>query len=300
MRTSTLRRVGTGAAAAALMSVAACSGGGGDSGTAGKPAGTGGAAEAGSVAALQQIREKTGTVRSARIEGTTEMGDTVSMQQTGTIGWADGLSGSLTITYTGGTMAEALKQGGGDGTVRARYLKDEYYADMGDAFAANVGGKHWVRYAYKDLAELGGPAGDVLEEQVQNSTPEQGVKALLAAGDVRKAGQEDVRGVSATRYSGTVDVAELTGRNSALDAEQLAALKEQLSAAGVTTQTVDIWVDRNDLLVKKTERGETAGGAFSSTVFYSDYGTKVSVEKPPAADTVDFKEILKQRGAGPS
>ncbi|MGW1205964.1 hypothetical protein [Streptomyces cyaneofuscatus] len=246
MRTSTLRRVGTGAALAALLSVAACSGGGGGSGTAGKPTGAS-VADAGSVTALQQIRKKTGTVRSARIEGTTEMGDTVSMKQTGTIG-----------------------------------------------------GKRWVRYAYQDLAELGGPAGDVLEEQVQNSTPEQGLKALLAAGDVRKAGQDDVRGVPATRYSGTVDVAELTGRNSALDAGQLAALKERLTAAGVTTQTVDIWVGEDDLPLKKTERGETAAGAFSSTVFYSDHGTEVSVEKPSAADTVDFKEILRQRAAGPS
>ncbi|RLV68855.1 31.2 kDa protein in rplA-rplJ intergenic region [Streptomyces sp. CBMAI 2042] len=299
MRTSTLRRVGTGAALAALLSVAACSGGGGGSGTAGKPTGAG-EADAGSVTALQQIRKKTGTVRSARIEGTTEMGDTVSMKQTGTIGWSDGLTGSLTLTYTGGTMAEALKQGGGDGSVRARYLQDAYYADMGEAFAATIGGRRWVRYAHQDLAELGGPAGDVLEEQVQNSTPEQGLKALLAAGDVRKAGQEDVRGVPATRYSGTVEVAELTGRNSALDAGQLAALKERLSAAGVTTQTVDIWVGEDDLPLKKTERGETAAGTFSSTVFYSDYGTEVSVRKPPAGDTVDFKEILRQRAAGPS
>lgn len=52
--------------------------------------------------------------------------------------------------------------------------------------------------------------------------------------------------------------------------------------------------------MKRTERGETAAGACNSTVFYSDYGTEVSVEKPPAADTVDFQEILKQQGAGPS
>nr|WP_199784454.1 hypothetical protein [Streptomyces sp. SID5594] len=95
-------------------------------------------------------------------------------------------------------------------------------------------------------------------------------------------------------------MAELTGRNRALDAGQLAALKERLSAAGVTTQTVDIWVGEDDLPVKKTERGETAAGAFSSTVFYSGYGTEVSVRKPPAGDTVDFKEILRQRAAGPS
>lgn len=127
------------------------------------------------------------------------------------------------------------------------------------------------------------------------------MKALLASGDVKKVGQEDVRGVTATHYSGTVDVAELTAKNSELDAGQLAEFKKQLSAAGVSTEKVDIWVDKDDLLVKKTERGQMKTGELNSTVFYSDYGTKVSVERPPASDSVDFKELLKkQQGASGS
>ncbi|MGW1296791.1 hypothetical protein [Streptomyces sp. NPDC002533] len=297
MRTSTARRMGTAlAAAAALTSMAACSG---SDGAGGSAKGKGDAvAKASPVAALKQVQQKTGGAQSAKIEGTTEMGSTMSMKQSGTIGWADGLSGALTITYTGGTMGEALKKAGGDGSVQARYFKDEYYANMGAGMAAETGGKNWIRYAYKDLAELGGAAGDVMKDQIQNSTPEQGVKALLASGDVKKVGQEDVRGVPATHYSGTVDVAELTAKNSSLDAEQLAAFKEQLALAGVTTQTVDIWVDENDLLVKKTERAEMKTGTVNSTLFYSDYGTEVPSERPAASDTVDFTELLKQ-GATP-
>ncbi|PCG86877.1 hypothetical protein CIB93_06620 [Streptomyces sp. WZ.A104] len=298
MRTSTARRMGTAlAAAAALTSIAACSGSDGSGGSSGSAKDKAGAvAKASPVAALKQVQKKTGGAQSAKVDGTMDMGDTMSMKQSGTIGWADGLSGEMTITYTGGTMGDALKQAGGDGPVRARYFKDEYYANMGDAFAAKAGGKHWVRYSYKDLAALGGAAGDVMQDQIQNSTPEQGVKALLASGDVKKVGQEDVRGVSTTHYSGTVDVAELTAKNSNLDAEQLADFKEQLALAGVTTQTVDIWVDKDDLLVKKTERGEMKTGAFNSTLFYSDYGTDVPQEKPSASDTVDFTEMLKQPG----
>ncbi|MDX5571254.1 hypothetical protein ACWGBY_04430 [Streptomyces griseus] len=295
MRTSTARRMGTAlAAAAALTSIAACSGSDSSGGSGSDKAGA--VSKASPVAALKQVQQKTGGAQSAKVEGTTEMGDTMSMKQSGAIGWSDGLSGALTITYTGGTMGDALKQAGGDGSVEARYFKDEYYANMGDAMAANLGGKHWIRYSYEDLAELGGASGDVMKDQIQNSTPEQGVKALLASGDVKKVGQEDVRGVSATHYSGTVDVADLTAKNSELDAEQLAAFKEQLALAGVTTQTVDIWVDKNDLLVKKTERGEMKTGTFNSTLFYSDYGTEVPSEKPAASDTVDFKEMLKQGG----
>lgn len=118
---------------------------------------------------------------------------------------------------------------------------------------------------------------------------------MLASGDVKKVGQEDVRGVATTHYSGTVDVAELTTKNSAIDADQLAELKKQLSDAGITTEKVDIWVDKDELLVKKTERGQMKTGELNSTVFYSDYGTDVTVEEPPASDTVDFQKLLEQQ-----
>ncbi|GHA79027.1 MULTISPECIES: hypothetical protein [Streptomyces] len=296
MTINTVRRAGVSlAAAAALISVAACGGPDGSAGSSG--ADGGGAVSTQAVAALRLVQKETGGAESARVEGTTVMGSSMSMKQSGAIDWTDGITGALEITYTGGTMGDALKQAGGDGTMRARYLKDEYYANMGDAFAANVGGKHWIRYGYADLAELAGASGEVMREQMQNSTPQQGVNALLASGDVKKVGQEDVRGVATTHYSGTVDVAELTAENSALDAGQLADFKKQLEQLGITTETVDIWVDQDNLLVKKTERGETKTGELNSTVFYSDYGTAVAVEKPAAGDTVDFKDILKQQGS---
>ncbi|MFD7429305.1 hypothetical protein ACFV6Z_20015 [Streptomyces sp. NPDC059818] len=292
MRTSTVRRVGLSVAvAAALTSVAAC--GGSDSKNEGGAAVT----RAEPIAALLAVQKKTGGANSAKVEGTTTMGTTMAMKQTGAIDWSDGISGALEITYTGGTMADTLKQAGSDGTMQARYFKDGYAANMGDAFAKQAGGKHWINYSYEDLAALSGASGDVMKDQMQNTTPDQGVKALLASGDVKKVGQEDVRGVAATHYSGTVDVAELTAKNSELDAAQLAAFKKQLSDAGISTEKVDIWVDKNDLLVKKTERGEMKTGELNSTVFYSDYGTKVSVERPPASDSVDFSEVMKKQQA---
>lgn len=300
MRTSTVRRVSLSVAvAAALTSVAACSGSDG-----GKTDNRGGdVVKADPIAALLSVQKKTGGERSAKVEGTTQMGTTMSMKQTGTIDWTDGLTGAMEITYTGGSMADAMKQTGGTGTMQARYFKDGYVVNMGDGFAKQAGGKHWISYGYADLAKLAGASGEAMKQQMQNTTPDQGVKSLLASGDVKKVGKEDVRGVSATHYSGTVDVAALTAKNSELDADQLEQLKKQLSDAGITTETVDIWVDDNDLLVKKTERGEMKTGELNSTVYYSDYGTKVSVERPPADDTVDFAELLKQQqaaGAGAS
>ncbi|MYT40305.1 hypothetical protein GTY66_30395 [Streptomyces sp. SID8356] len=53
--------------------------------------------------------------------------------------------------------------------------------------------------------------------------------------------------------------------------------------------------------MKKTERDESGIDATDSTVFSSDCGTGVPVERPQAADTVDFLDVLeRQPGIGPS
>ncbi|MER5279250.1 hypothetical protein ABT025_26395 [Streptomyces sp. NPDC002809] len=297
MRTSTVRRVGLAVAvAAALTSVAAC-GGSDDGGTTeGKEAGKGGGVvKVDAIAALLDVQKKTGAAHSAKVEGTTVMGTAMSMKQSGALDWSDGVTGNMEITYTGGAMADTMKKAGGTGTMQARYFKDGYAADMGAALAQQTGGKRWISYSYDDLAELGGASGAAMKDQMQNTTPDQGVKSLLASGDVKEVGKEQVRGVATTHYSGTVDVAELTAKTSKLDAAQLTALKKQLNDAGITTEKVDIWVDGNDLLVKKTERGQMKTGELNSTVFYSDYGTEVTVEQPPAGETIGFKELLQQQ-----
>ncbi|MCX4447452.1 hypothetical protein ACIOEZ_02075 [Streptomyces sp. NPDC087866] len=297
MLTNTVRRVGLSVAVvAALTSVAAC-GGSDDGGKGGSKKENRGSSvvKADPIAALVAVQKKTGQAHSARIEGTTTMGSAMSMKQSGSMDWSDGITGTMQITYTGGTMADSMKQLGGDGTMEARYFKGGYAANMGEAMAQQTGGKSWISYTYDDLAKIGGASGAAMKDQLETSTPEQGVKSLLASGDVKKVGQEDVRGVSATHYSGTVDVADLTAKSSNLDADEVTALKKQLADAGITTETVDIWVDENDLLVKKTERGEMKTGELNSTVYYSDYGIKVSVEHPPADQTIEFTELMKQQ-----
>ncbi|KAA0935602.1 hypothetical protein [Streptomyces apricus] len=289
------------AVAAALTGVAACSGsdsdGGSDPASGDDRGKSGTASRLSPIAALRSVEKSTGGADSAQVESTTTMGTMMSMKADGTLGWADGLTGNLTITYTGGTMADQMRQLGTT-SMEARYLPDAYYAKMGDKFAEQSGGKHWIKYAYDDLARLGGGSGAYMKDQMQNTTPNQSVKLLLASGNVKKVGEEKVRGEDTTHYSGTVDVADLAGQSSNLSADQLADLKRQLQQAGVTTETIDIWVNDDDLLVKKTEKGELATGSMSSTAYYSDYGVDVSVEEPAAGDTADFKDLMQTQPAG--
>ncbi|MGX1271752.1 hypothetical protein [Streptomyces phaeoluteigriseus] len=304
MKGTNARRAGLSIVAVAVLTgVAACgpgdSGGRGDGESSSSASSSGEGTGVSPIAALRTAEKSTDGADSAKVESTTTMGSVMAMTADGSLGWGDGLTGTLTITYTGGTMADTMRQMGAT-SMEARYLPDAYYARMGDVFAEQAGGKHWIKYPYEALESLGGGSGAYLKDQMENSTPNQSVKLLLASGDVRRVGEEKVRGQRTTHYSGTVEVADLATRNSSLSESQLADLKEQLEQAGVTTETVDIWVDEENLLVKKVEKGQSANGSYSQTAYYSDYGTPVDTEVPPAADTADFSELLQRQGAGPT
>jgi len=299
MKSTNVRRVTLSiAVATALSGVAACtSSGSGGSGKDHSASGKG-ATHISPVAALRTVEKSTDSADSARVESATTIGSQLSMKSDGALDWGDGIQGTVTITYTGGTSAELMRQTGTT-SMEARYLPDAYYAKMGAKFAEQVGGKHWIRYAYADLANLAGGSGALLKDQMRKTTPNQSVKLLLASGDVKKVGSEQVRGVDTTHYSGTVDIADFARKNASLPASQLAALKKALTQAGVSTETVDIWVDGKDLLVKKVEKGTMSAGEYTQTAYYSDYGTKVSARTPPASDTADFTELVKQqKGTG--
>ncbi|GGV57088.1 putative lipoprotein [Streptomyces longisporoflavus] len=296
MNSTTMRRAGLSiAVAAALTGVAACgSSGGGEGEGEGKGEDKGSVALS-PVAALRTIEDKTDDADSAKIEGKTVMGSKMSMDMTGSMKWSDGITGNMTATLTGGTQAQQMEQMG-QSKIDYRYLKNGFYANMGDKFAAQAGGgKHWIEYDYATLAEISGAAGDAFKDQMQNSTPNQSVKMLLASGDVKRVGEETVRGTKTTHYSGTVDAADFTGKNTDLDAGQMEELRKQFKQVGLSKQTIDIWVDGDDLLVKKAEKGEMADGEFSQTAYYSDYGTPVSVEKPAASDTMSFKDLMNRQ-----
>jgi hypothetical protein len=240
-----------------------------------------------SLPALRTAERSTERARSARVRSTTVMGAQLSLTADGVLAWRDGLSGSLTIDYTGGTAAETMR-GLGVTSMEARYLSDAYYARMGDTFAAKTGGKHWLRYAYDDLKTLGGGAD--LADQMRSTTPNQSVRLLLDSDDVRALGQETVDGQTTTHYAGTVDVEDVTDTG----------LRQRLQDADVTAETVDVWINDRNLLVKKVEKTSTANGRVTQSAHYSDYGVQVAVRRPPAADTEDFKALLSQSSTNPT
>ncbi|MFE0375434.1 hypothetical protein ACFW1M_07550 [Streptomyces inhibens] len=236
------------------------------------------------LASLKTAAEQTDGKKSAKVDGTVKNGPATQTLK-GAMDWSQGMQMNVDITQSGGTSPVAGKP------MKALYTPTAMFLNMGAA-GLPMGGKNWVKYDYDALAKKMGPAGALLKDQMQNNNPNRAMQLLIASGKVKEAGKEDVRGVQATHYTGTLSVAELTRMQSkSLSEAELTALQKQMEAAGTKTETIDLWIGSDNLLVKKRERTDSARAPYDSTVYYSDYGTKVSVEVPPAGETVDFDKM---------
>ncbi|MFJ5921413.1 hypothetical protein ACIQF6_02275 [Kitasatospora sp. NPDC092948] len=256
------------------------------------------AAELTPAALLTQVSQKTSAAKSAKSEVTMKIGAGEATNVKGAVSWENGLMGELTGTM-GGPAAANLAKAGGDGTFTARYLSDAMYINMGPAMASQLGGAHWIKYNYADLAKLMGAAGDSLKSQLQSADPVSSVRALIASGKVTKAGTESVNGVQATKYTGDLaaaDIAQATSKG--LTQEQADALQKQFTAAGITSDHIEVWIGADNLLVKKVEQMQSKAGEISATATYSDYGTPVSTSAPSESDAVDFAKLMSGAQAG--
>lgn len=256
--------------------------------------GTGGKSSS-ALVVLQRVADSTGEQQSAKVEGSITQGTPQGEQHTtmnGAMDWSQGyVLAEVSIVQSGGLVSNSPIDGM---PMPTRYLADAYYVNMGDEFAATAGeGAHWIKYDYDRLAEQLGPAGAFVKDQMQNNNPSRSVELLLATGEVTEVGTETVHGQSTTHYRGSFEVADLADMQSQeMSEQQLRDLRDQLEASGMETETIDLWVNADDLLVKKVESAESSQGAsYESTVYYSDYGTSVTVDAPDAADSIDFDQV---------
>ncbi|MFG2139329.1 hypothetical protein [Streptomyces sp. NPDC048650] len=213
--------------------------------------------------ALKAAQTATDAKKSVQMDGTTK---TAQGEQStkGGLDWSDGTQMSVETTMPG-SKGKPMKM---------LYTKDAVYMNMG-----LPGGKPWMKYSYDALAKQPGASGSMLKELLATASPRNPIEWMSAAQDVKVVGKEDVRGVQATHYSGTISL-DVQGKK--LSPAAQAAIKKQLEKSGTKSEKLDIWIDSNNLLVKKQEK---LGGKQSteSTAYYAKYGTKVDVTPPSAS-----------------
>ncbi|MFE4519104.1 hypothetical protein ACFRMQ_33510 [Kitasatospora sp. NPDC056783] len=239
---------------------------------------------------LEQVTQKTGAAKSAKVNESITIGD-LAMTGTGAISWADGLQGDLTMDMSDSPMGKMIAVLTGSGSAPYRFAKDGMYLHLGGDGVEALGGKHWVHFSAADLAKTSGGSTN----QFKDADPVEAVRLLIATGKVAEVGQETVDGRATTHYSGVLDADEIAGASAAkgLSQEKLDQLKQKLAAGGITSEQIDVWVDADQLVVKRTETGATKAGRFKASVLYSDYGTAVDTTAPAAADVVEVADLAK-------
>lgn len=263
---------------AVLCGTAACT-------TSGDHTAASGSINAAPVAAVQKAVDK-----GARL-------NSVSYRLSGRIPGQGTVDGKVSFSMRPRAIDMRMKASGGkeEGEFSVRLVGDAVYLGGGGKATAALGGKHWIKFAMKDkgAGALGGM------EQQADQDPAAQASLLPQSDDVKKVGEETVDGVRTSHYAGVVEVADLLnkqGAKSAMDAERRKKVIEQYQQLGVSKLTLDMWVGPGDRTVKFRERAQTAQGPLDVSIRFFDVNKPVSVQAPPAADTVDLEQKLKEAG----
>lgn len=158
--------------------------------------------------------------------------------------------------------------------------------------------KPWIRM---DLQEVGEQAGMDFGSLMQSgaSDPTQMLQWLRGASeDIEVVGEEEVRGVMATRYKGTIDFNKVVEQAPADVQDALRSTVDMVvKTLGTSDVPFEVWIDEQGRAVRiaqsfEYEEGAVAGGSMSMTLDLFDFGTDVDVQIPPASQTSDFKDLM--------
>lgn len=182
-----------------------------------------------------------------------------------------------------------------EGTAEIRLVDKVMYIGGGAEAAKEMDGKSWLKF---DLGALGadqemnggmGAAGQAEKNPATEST------FLTGADDVKKVGTEKIDGVETTHYSGTITLDDLRAelkKKDAKSAERGEKSIQQYEKMGVETLTMDAWIDGEDHTRQFRMRGDGTKGPVDTTIKFLDVNKPVTIEAPPAEETVDFAEML--------
>ncbi|WKU45471.1 hypothetical protein Q3V23_16110 [Streptomyces sp. VNUA116] len=301
MHESTWKRLSLSVTAVALLAgVAAC--GGGEKG--GKAA-SGASAKAEkqpaagvSVEAVNAAFKKTQAAKSAKFEMTMKMpglGDQpLSVRSSGVMSWDP--------TAVDQRMTGLPGKDGAPAESHSLTIGTATYTDMGEEGAAKNDGKRWMKVDLAAMAKESGNDSKGLQQllgggQGQSQDPAKQMALLKASPNVKLVGEETVGGKKAQHYKGTLTAEEAVKSNQSLDGlgeKDRQELLDTIKQAGITQYDMDVWLDSGDLPVKLVMNMDTSKGRMEISETLTDYGTPVSVQAPPADQTVDLLERLKK------
>ncbi|MFF1273702.1 hypothetical protein ACFVZC_09890 [Streptomyces marokkonensis] len=249
---------------------------------------------------LQAAFKKTSEAKSSKVRMTMTMPAAMSgggtMEMSGVQGWDPTV---LDVTMKG----SALTAGDPDAPeqVRMIMLDDAMYMDMGAKQAAEMDGKRWMKMDFGAIAEASGDPA--LQQQMtggmenMNQDPAQQLALLLESPNLKHVGPEKVDGVQTQHYKGTLSFEEMLDANKSLDMlseKEREELVAGVKKSGLKGYDTEFWVNEDNYPAKMVVGMKFPQGTMNMTAHYSDYGAAAEVEAPPAKDTFDFMEMMKE------
>jgi hypothetical protein len=146
-----------------------------------------------------------------------------------------------------------------------------------------LAGKKWLKMDLTKLTkeqadELGGDAPKHFQAMLDQLNPKFRLQQIIDAGDLKVAGEETVDGVKTVHYTSTITVDRFIAAHEA--GERAEAEKDV---------TLDAWVDEKYQLRKAKV---LAGSVDDWTAVYTKHNEPVTITVPPAAEVVDFAELM--------
>jgi hypothetical protein len=174
----------------------------------------------------------------------------------------------------------------GLGTMEAIVDGSVLYMKFPPALAQQLpGGKSWVKLDVEAAARQSGFDASELS-QVQQGDPTQALRYLRGASDdVRKIGEEDLRGAHTTHYAATLDLKKAA---TSLSGAQRTAYDKAIAKLGTSTLPADVWIDDGGRARKLSFTRDAA----DVTLELYDFGVDVDAVPPPVSDVVDLAELL--------
>jgi len=230
--------------------------------------GSGSSADAAEV--VRAAPEKTAAAGSAKVAMSVTFGGG-TLTGEGAIDLRNGVGAlSVDLGSLGGSLAS--------GTVEAVLSPEGIYVKLPAGIVP--ASRPWIKV---DLSALASQAGVNVGSlgQLQSADPSQAIQLLEGAvSDMRRVGEESVRGAKTTRYRGTLDLnraaAEAPGVSSAV------------SALGTATVPTDVWIDSEGRVRKMTLAIEAGTAQFEMY----DFGTAVDLRPPAASEVTDLGALF--------
>lgn len=272
-----MRRLALVVFAVLVVTLSACGSGSG-SASAGRTA----------VALIASSADKATNAKSARMSGEVTVqakGETKTLPLDGAVDFG---SGAFEFTYD---LSHLGLPGAASTKIQARMVDGAMYMNLGGldgaagkGLSSMTGGKSWLKL---DLSSLGlGASGS--SGGLSDANPGGTLELLRGVGDVKTIGTETLRGVSTTHYRATIDPRRALDKT---PAALRGRVQQDLGAINGTIP-VDVWIDGDGQARKIATDVDAKTGTISTSIEYYDFGTDVSVQAPPAADTFDFSDMF--------